>query len=130
MSASSKQRPKKSPLIFVVDDNPELTKMAEMVLADAGYRCRTFSDPKEVVKIFKKKKVLPDLLLTDYDMGSMNGLELISLCRLTAPHLKTLLLSGTVEAGLLLCHPVKVDQFLSKPYQPKQLAALVKSLLS
>jgi CheY-like chemotaxis protein len=130
MSASSKSHQKKPPLIFVVDDNPDLTKMAEMVLTDEGYRCQTFSDPRDVVEIFKKAKHLPDLLLTDYDMGSMNGLELISLCRANAPHLKTLLLSGTIEAGLVLRHPVKVDHFLSKPYRPKELAALVKSLLT
>ena len=114
----------------MVDDNPDLTKLAEMVLTMEGYQCRTFSDPQEVVKVFKKIKRFPDLLLTDYDMGSMNGLELIKICRMKAPHLKTLLVSGTVQASMVLRHPVKVDQFLSKPYQPKQLSALVKSLLA
>ena len=117
------------PLIFVVDDNPDLTLMAEMVLSAEGYNCKLFCDPKQVLKTFEKSPIRPDLLLTDYDMGSMNGLELIEHCRRDLPKLKTIMLSGTVEASTVLRHPVKVNEFLSKPYQPKQLVALVKSLL-
>lgn len=132
MSASSTAtHPQNSPpLIFVVDDNPELTEMAEMVLSAEGYQCQLFCDPKQVLQSFQKSPVRPDLLLTDYDMGSMNGLELIEHCRRELPELKVVLLSGTVEATMVLRHPVKVNQFLSKPYQPKQLVALVKSLLA
>jgi len=130
MSISSEHKPKKSPpLIFVVDDNRELTEMAEMVLKAEGYRCQGFCDPKEVVEIFRSSDIRPDLLLTDYDMGSMNGLELIAHCRKASPKLKTLLLSGTIEEKTVLSQPVKVDEFLSKPYKPQQLMALVKSLL-
>lgn len=118
------------PLIFVVDDNPDLTEMAEMVLSAEGYQCQLFCDPKQVLQAFKKSPVRPDLLLTDYDMGSMNGLELVEHCRRDLPGLKTILLSGTVEAAMVLRHPVKVNEFLSKPYQPKQLVALVHSLLA
>lgn len=117
-------------LIFIVDDNPDLTQMAEIVLSAEGYDCQLFCDPKQVLQRFQQSPVRPDLLLTDYDMGSMNGLELIEHCRRDLPGLKTLLVSGTVEAATVLRHPVKVDQFLSKPYEPKALAALVKSLLA
>ena len=118
------------PLIFVVDDNPALTEMAELVLSAEGYQCKLFSDPKEVLQAFEKSPVRPDLLLTDYDMGSMNGLELIGHCRRDLPALKAILLSGTVQAATVLRHPVKVDQFLSKPYQPAHLVELVHSLLA
>ena len=59
----------------------------------------------------------------------MNGLELIARCRLEIPTLKAILVSGTVQAESLLNQPVKVDQFLSKPYKPDELAAAVKALL-
>lgn len=130
MSASSHAVRNKPPLIFIVDDNPDLTLMAEMVLSAEGYTCRLFGDPKQVLHIFETSNVRPDLLLTDYDMGSMNGLELIEYCRRELPHLKAVLLSGTVEASMALRHPVKINHFLGKPYQPKELTALVKSLLA
>ena len=118
------------PLIFVVDDNPDLTQMAEIVLSAEGYQCQLFCDPKQVLRAFEESPVRPDLLLTDYEMGSMNGLELVEHCRRDMPDLKAILLSGTVEAATVLRHPVKVNEFLSKPYQPKQLVALVQSLLA
>lgn len=129
MSASSTVR-KSPPLIFIVDDNPDLTEMAGMVLSAEGYTCQLFGDPKQVLDIFNTSNVRPDLLLTDYDMGSMNGLELIEHCRKNLPCLKAVLLSGTVEASVALHHPVKINYFLSKPYQPKELTALVKTLLA
>ena len=132
MNATNLSTPKRNspPLIFVVDDNRELTEMADMILTAEGYQCQAFCDPDQVVEIFNKSKVVPDLLLTDYDMESMNGLELIKYCRQTVPALKAVLMSGTAQAETVLLHPVKVDHFLSKPYQPEQLTALVKSLLS
>ena len=129
MSASSKPE-KKPPLIFIVDDNPDLTEMAEMVLLGEGYRCARFGDPQEVLQSFQQNAERPDLLLTDYEMGSMNGLELIEHCRRDVPGLKAVLLSGTVEASTALRHPVRINHFLSKPYQPRDLMALVKSLLA
>lgn len=130
MSVATETKLKRSSrLIFVVDDNRELTEMAEMVLRAEGYKCQAFCDPKDVVEIFRSSSIRPDLLLTDYDMGSMNGLELIDHCRAASPKLKTLLLSGTIEEKTVLRHPVKVDEFLSKPYNPQQLMALVRSLL-
>jgi two-component system chemotaxis response regulator CheY len=130
MSASSQTVRNQPPLIFIVDDNPDLTLMAEMVLSAEGYRCQLFGDPKQVLQTFENSPTRPDLLLTDYDMGSMNGLELIEHCRRALPNLKAVLLSGTVEASTALRHPVKINHFLSKPYQPRELTALVKSLLA
>ena len=131
MSASSETNRTRNnpPLVFVVDDNFSLTKMAEMILTAEGVQCHAFSDPKQVVAAFKRGSPLPDLLLTDYEMGSMNGLELIARCRQEIPDLKAILVSGTVKPETLLSQPVKVDRFLSKPYQPHELAAVVKSLL-
>ena len=118
------------PLILIVDDHPQLLQMAEMLLTGEGYQCRLFSTPEEVLKVMAAEQLRPDLLLTDYEMGSMNGLELVERCRSTIPGLKTILVSGTVEEAMVLCHPVKVNQFLSKPYQPQALLSLVRSLLA
>jgi CheY-like chemotaxis protein len=132
MSASSKLPPGQNvpPLIYIVDDKPELTQMAEMILMAEGYQCQLFCDPQQVLQTFLDSNIRPDLLLTDYEMGSMNGLELIEMCRHKLPGLKAVLVSGTVQAATVFQHPVKVNQFLSKPYRPKELAALVKSLLA
>ncbi|MEO6183349.1 MAG: response regulator [Verrucomicrobiota bacterium] len=121
---------KEPPLIFIADDHPQLLQMAEILLTGEGYQCRLFSTPEEVLRVMAAERLRPDLLLTDYEMGSMNGLELVAHCRTTIPGLKTILVSGTVEEATILCHPVKVNQFLSKPYQPQALLSLVRCLLA
>jgi DNA-binding NtrC family response regulator len=71
------------------------------------------------------------LLVTDYDLGSnsINGLELIINCHKIHPSMKTILASGTVDGSVTLHHPAKMDRFLSKPYPPAQLKAIVADLL-
>jgi DNA-binding NtrC family response regulator len=129
--AKSKSRHgrKPKPLIYLVDDEPLLLDLAELSLSADSYTFRKFHDPEVALKTFLKAKVKPVLLVTDYAMGKMNGMELIEKCKLAHPPLKTVLLSGTAGAEIILDAPVKVDRFLGKPYQPAQLSELVRRLL-
>jgi DNA-binding NtrC family response regulator len=116
-------------LIFVVDDNELLVEFASTVLKSAGYRVQGFCQPQDVVKALREGQEKPSLLVTDYDMEGMNGLELIVNCHQILPTLKTILLSGTIDGSLASLHPARVHRFLGKPYQPAQLKILVAELL-
>ena len=63
-------------------------------------------------------------------MGVLNGLDLIERCRAANPELKTIMISGTAGAEILLDSHVKVDCFLGKPYQPLTLAEMVRRILA
>jgi len=117
------------PEIFVVDDNKMLVEFAVAVLEESGYKASGFTDPRDVLQAMKAASVMPVLLITDYDMGPMTGLELIISARKLKPDLKTLLLSGTVDGSIIVKHPAKVNRFLGKPYQPGQLKVIVAELL-
>ena len=119
------------PLIFVVDDSAMLVEFAAMVLQSAGYAVRQFTEPGLLLKALGDGARRPSLLVTDYDMGAhvMNGLDLIVNCHKIHPTLKTILASGTVDGSVTLHHAAKVDRFLSKPYPPAQLKAMVAELL-
>ena len=52
----------------------------------------------------------PVALVTDYDMGAMNGLDLIVSSHKIHPSLKTILLSGTIDGEFISRHPARVDQ--------------------
>ena len=121
---------KKKPLIYIVDDEPLLVDLAEASLAPGGYVFKKFTDPEEALKSFAKARPKPDVLVTDYAMGKMSGLELLERCRETAPDIKCVLLSGTVGAELVLNANVKVDRFMGKPYQPENLLELVRRVLA
>jgi DNA-binding NtrC family response regulator len=122
-------RKKKSPLIYLVDDQAVLLDLAEASLQNGGYKLKKFENPFTALSSLRKAKSKPDLIITDYAMGEMNGIDLIEKCKAVAPRLKTILLSGTIGAEILFNSPVKVDRFLGKPYQPGQLAETVKLVL-
>ena len=119
----------KLPLIYLVDDQPMLLDLAEMSLQSEGYSLKKFTDPEVALKAFLKARPKPVLLITDYAMGKMNGLELIEKCKKAKPDLKSILISGTAGAEIVLESPVKVDRFLGKPYQPPRLAELGRRVL-
>jgi DNA-binding NtrC family response regulator len=127
---ASPSRRKKKPLLYLVDDQPLLLDLAEVSLKDGKYTIKKFTDPEKALQAFLKARPKPDLLITDYAMGKVNGLELIEKCKEAHPHLKTVLLSGTAGYEVVVASPVKVDRFVGKPYQPASLAELVRRMLS
>jgi CheY-like chemotaxis protein len=120
----------RKPLIYIVDDEPLLLDLAEASLQPAAYDVKQFQDPETALKSFLKSNPKPDLLLTDYAMGKMNGLELIQRCKEANPDLKAILISGTAGAEILLHTQVSVERFLGKPYQPSALLELARSVLA
>ncbi len=116
-------------LIYVVDDEPMLLELAAVVLEPLGYTVKPFRDPDEALQAFNSADPKPALLITDYAMHTMTGLDLIAACRDLEPHQKVLLLSGTVDERVYRDVASKPDKFLAKPYQAKQLVGAVKSLL-
>jgi CheY-like chemotaxis protein len=119
----------KPPLIYIVDDEPLLLDLAEASLAPGGFTVKKFTDPHEALKSFAKARPKPDVLVTDYAMGKMNGVELLEKCRVHRSDVKCVLLSGTVGAEVVLDAPTKVDRFVGKPYQPQTLLELVRRVL-
>ena len=128
-SHSAGQDPAPAGPVFVVDDNPTLVEFAAAVLEAVGYEVRQFSDPKEALRAIGEANPKPAVLVTDYEMGDMNGLELILLAHKIHPSLKTLLVSGTVDASIILAHTAKVHRFMGKPYEPADLQKAVAELM-
>jgi len=124
------QSPAEPPLVFIVDDEPMLLELASLIVGPLGYRVRTFRDPLTAVREFSLANPLPDLVITDFAMHQMNGLDLIRDCRRINPRQKVLLVSGTVDAVVYRDSPHKPDAFLSKPYQTKELVEAVQALVA
>ncbi len=118
------------PLVFAVDDEPMLLELVAMVLEPLGCRVQTFRDPATAVRAFALAQPRPELIITDFAMHAMNGLDLIRDCRRIHPHQKILMVSGTVDEAIYRDSPDKPDQFLAKPYPAAQLAEMVMALLA
>jgi two-component system cell cycle sensor histidine kinase/response regulator CckA len=114
--------------IFVVDDEPMLLEMAVMILEPLHFRVRTFRDPQTALAEFCVADPRPELIVTDYAMHTMSGMDLIRECRRIHPKQKIILLSGTVDESIYTKAEVKPDRFLAKPYQVSDFVTLVQSL--
>jgi len=117
-------------LIYVVDDEALLLDLAESSLRPGKYEIKKFVEPARALQSFLNESHPPALLISDYAMGEMDGLQLIQNCKKIQPQLKTMLVSGTAGEDILDGAPVKVDRFLAKPYIPSVFAGIVEELLS
>jgi CheY-like chemotaxis protein len=117
-------------LIYVVDDEPMLLELASVILEPLGYRIETFRGPESALQAFKAAEPPPALIITDYAMHTMTGVELMEACRQIRPRQKVLLVSGTVGVEIVRAAPDKPDRFLAKPYQSKQLIDMVEAVLA
>ena len=118
------------PVVFVVDDEPMLLELNAVIIEPLGYRVRTFRDPDTAVRAFSLADPRPVLIVTDYAMHTMNGMDLITACRRINPQQKIILVSGTVDESIYRNAAQKPDYFLPKPYQIRQLAELVNTILA
>lgn len=118
------------PLIFAVDDEPMLLELVALVLEPLGYRVRTFRDPDKAVRAFGLTNPPPALIVTDYAMHTLTGMDLIVACRRINPRQKIILVSGTVDETIFRNSEQKPDRFLAKPFQAGQLGDLVRAVLA
>jgi DNA-binding NtrC family response regulator len=129
MASPATTHVQRDPLIYLVDDEETLLDLAEVALLADGYELKKFQNPETALESFAREPRKPSLLLTDYAMGSMTGLELSTRCKSAHPGLKILMVSGTAGPEVLHQAPGTVDYFLSKPYKPAELASTVRALL-
>lgn len=106
-----------------------LLELATMILEPIGFRVMTFRDPLAAVRAYSLANPLPVLVLTDFAMHQMNGLDLIRDCRVIHPQQKILMVSGTVDENVYRDSLYKPDAFIAKPYTAVELIAHVNKLL-
>ena len=82
--------------ILLVDDNANGLSARKSVLEELGHRIVTASSGAEALEQFSRAKF--DLVVTDYKMPRMDGIELIARLRKQAPELLVILISGFVDA--------------------------------
>jgi CheY-like chemotaxis protein len=88
-------QPPKTPDILLVDDNRHGLVARKSLLQELGYTICTATSGEEALEIFSKQKF--DIIITDYRMPRMDGIELIRRIRSSQADARIILLSGFVE---------------------------------
>jgi CheY-like chemotaxis protein len=116
--------PPAPPRILVVDDEEAILYVFERYLSVAGYRVSVAGNGHDAVRAGEAEPF--DLLITDFRMPGMNGIEVIHALRNVQPGLPALVISGNpVEAGTM---PPGV-RFLSKPVSMAALLDIIPALI-
>jgi CheY-like chemotaxis protein len=116
-------------LAYVVDDEPMLLDLNEQLLGSLGFDVKRFRNAELAIEAYRLANPRPALIVTDFSMHLMTGLQLIEACRKLNPEQKILLVSGTVDATAFRFADDKPDHFLSKPYTTEAFSAVVRALV-
>jgi signal transduction histidine kinase/CheY-like chemotaxis protein len=112
--------------ILLVDDEELVRAGTADMLSDVGYNVVDTASGPEALRLLRNG-IEPDLLITDYLMPVMNGVELIEEVRRIAPDMKVMLITGysTIAEG-----PGASVPRLAKPFRQAELAEFVAELLT
>jgi len=116
--------------ILVVDDEPDVLELVEYNLSGAGFSVITASDGAEALAKIRTHQ--PDLVILDVMMPEMDGTELCKLLRrdpATADIPIILLTARAGEIDRVLGFELGADDYVTKPFSPRELVLRVKSLL-
>jgi DNA-binding NtrC family response regulator len=117
------------PLVFVVDDEPEIAKMLAVVLQMNLYNAVPYFGSAEALAAARETP--PDYLISDIGIPEMNGIELAISMQRELAQCKVLLFSGQIDA-VEMVERAKEDghrfELLVKPVHPKDLIATLQKL--
>lgn len=113
--------------ILVVDDEKEIADLLELYLISDGYKVKKAYGAMEGLQIMKEEKI--DLVLLDVMMPEMDGLEMCKRIR-EVNNVPIIMVSAkTQELDKILGLTLGADDYVSKPFNPLELMARVKSQL-
>ena len=118
------------PKILVVDDEPDAVELIEFNLKSADYKVATADDGSEALR--KARSFSPDLILLDWMLPQMDGLEVCKLLRRdpqTATIPIIMLTAKASEIDRVLGLEMGADDYLTKPFSPRELLLRIKNQL-
>jgi two-component system OmpR family response regulator len=113
--------------ILVVDDDPHIREVVCFALQQAGYLTITASDGVKAIEQHQQHQ--PDLIILDVLMPELDGLQVCRQLRQISPVPIVLLSSRDEEVDRILGLEMGADDYVGKPFSPRELVARVKANL-
>jgi two-component system alkaline phosphatase synthesis response regulator PhoP len=113
--------------ILVVDDEPTIVNTVRAYLEREGFVVRTALDGPTAMEIARTFE--PHLIVLDIMLPGMDGLELLSTLRRESDVYVLLLTAKTEETDKIVGLTVGADDYMTKPFSPRELMARVKAIL-
>lgn len=116
-----------APKILVVDDDPAINEMLTIVLEAEGFQTSSVTDGAEAVQTFRSFG--PDLILLDLMLPGMNGIDICREIRKESAVPIVMLTAKTDTVDVVLGLESGADDYITKPFKPKELVARIRARL-
>ncbi|MCC6985439.1 MAG: response regulator, partial [Anaerolineales bacterium] len=117
-----------SELILLVDDEPSITQLARMYLERDGYRIEEAADGESALAAAEKQK--PALIVLDVMLPKVDGFDVCRRLRSAGDNVPIIMLTARDEdIDKILGLELGADDYLTKPFNPRELTARVKAIL-
>ena len=113
--------------ILIVDDEPKITRLACDYLEHAGFAVQTARDGATALAALRTAR--PDLIVLDLDLPDMDGLDVTRAARKESNVPIVMLTARGEESDKLVGLELGADDYLTKPFSPKELVARVRAVL-
>ncbi len=113
--------------ILVVDDEPQIVRLARDYLEHAGFAVLTAGDGPDALRLARTRR--PDLVLLDLGLPTMDGLDVARTLRGDSDVPLIMLTARADESDKLVGLELGADDYVTKPFSPKELVARVRAVL-
>jgi len=113
--------------ILVVDDEPKIVKLVRDYLERAGFSVQVASDGKTALSVARTEK--PDLMILDLGLPQLDGLDVTRELRKVSNMPVIMLTARSEESDKLIGLELGADDYVTKPFSPKELVARVRVVL-
>ena len=113
--------------VLVIDDEPSIVNLVTAYLKPEGYEVYTATDGESGLKAARAFK--PDLIVLDVMLPGMDGIELLTHLRRESDVYVIMLTARTEETDKVIGLTVGADDYVTKPFSPRELTARVKAAL-
>jgi len=116
--------------ILVVEDEPDIRKLVQYNLTQDRFSVLEAEDGEQALKLLQREK--PNLVILDLMLPGLSGMELCKLLRQRSETAKLPILMLTAKAGeadRIVGLEMGADDYLAKPFSPREMVARVKAIL-
>jgi len=113
--------------VLVVDDDPGIVKLVRAYLEQAGYSVLAAQEGKKALQIARHDK--PDLVILDLMLPEMDGWDVCRALRKESDVPIIMLTARVEESDKLIGLELGADDYVTKPFSPRELVARVRSVL-
>lgn len=115
--------------IMLVDDEAKVLSALKRTLRNENYLIKIFEKPKDAIAYAKTQTI--DLVVSDYRMPEINGVELLRNLKELQPNMIMIMLSGYVDmpAVLTAINEIGIFKYLTKPWKDPELQQIIADVL-